>query len=151
MSVIKKGAVLISALAILVSTTGISVQMHRCDMAGKTSRVLFPEIFGIKGSCCCADISSASQKNERGVSKVGTIPCCRNSFTFSKIPSYFSQSINFSGAVKSLLGVAVLSQIIISPEIVRSALPVFYWPPPSIFFGKKLICLIHQIKIPFPF
>jgi hypothetical protein len=148
MSILKKAGAIICLLAIMVSSTGISLQKHSCSMANKTYSVLFPEIFGAKTSCCCMSNVSAMPASGNGTSNVSEPPCCKSTFSFSKITTFFENRVQVLNPVKSLIAVYQnILQLLPANESQEISPIISYWPPPPKLYGIILLHFTHQLKL----
>jgi hypothetical protein len=148
MHYLKKSIVLLCLMAFVISTTGISVQMHSCRMTGKTKVAVLPEIFGAANSCCNMQTSGHSKDN----CSLDQIPCCKTGYTYAKVASWFSQSFSIKNFNSHFLNLPLAHLLNISlKEAPQKSSFSDYQPPPLLFFGTSLLHFIHNIKIALPY
>lgn len=147
MHFVKKSVVIICLIAFAISTSGISMQMHSCRMAGTTKVAFFPEIFGSTTSCC--EMPAASNSND--ACAFGKVPCCKNENKFAKIATIFNYQFSSNNLTKLVLNIASFALFNYSVVEVQyiSALSE-YRPPPLQLFGIKLLHFIKNIKTDLP-
>jgi hypothetical protein len=144
-----KKRILISILTILflVSTTGLPIWSHYCQMSGKKS-LNGCGMCNVKNekdfSCCSEDLYA----NEIKLSSEN-YQCCIAQFDYKKIEDNFS--LNDYNPLKILHSVTVVfdSSILVNEKTeCLSYQSKFNLPPPK--FGKELLNTIHQLKIDLP-
>jgi hypothetical protein len=143
----KRISILSLTLLFLVSTTGLPVTYHLCEIMQKKSlsecEICLIEMKEIEESCCDYDDNSdlVTQLSAAGSS------CCTKNFVYKKIDDDFSQSANTNPAANN-------SAFLILPPSFLSAgktktdpsyLSKFNLPP--LKFGKQLLQSINQLKI----
>lgn len=148
MLLFKKSVAIICLITFLISTIGISIQKHSCNMSETTKVILFPELFGstsqcFADSCCDEEYVSCSLNN---------VPCCNNTFTYAKIDAIYSGTIASINLVKHILDIPVILALQTSiNEVDSKTFFIDYIPPPIKLFGTSLLHFIHNIKIALPF
>lgn len=147
MHFVKKSVAIICLIAFAISTSGISMQMHSCRMAGTKKVSFFPEIFGSTTSCCEMTAASNSKDN----CAVDNVPCCKNENKFAKIATIFNYQFSNNNLIKIVLNTPTIALFTFSMEEVQyiSALSE-YRPPPLQLFGIKLLHFIKNIKTDLP-
>jgi hypothetical protein len=152
MRYLKKAAVIVCLLAIIVSTNGITLQSHMCSMAGKTTQTLFPEVFGGTNSCCCSLNPMAYGPSERGGTNISPVPCCKSTFKYSKVVYYNDTRVDICSPLRVLVSIAdfMLIQTLFTEDSASNFITQ-YRPPPLRFYGRALLRFIHQIRIDLPF
>jgi hypothetical protein len=147
MHLIKKSVVIICLIAFAISTTGISMQKHSCQMTGKTKVAWFPEIFG-KNTTCCEPSSPVNSNNSNSIRKV---PCCNNITKYAKVTSLYNNPFSAGKLIKIFLNIPEihLFQNVVK-AISHNISLINYRPPPIQFFGITLLHFIHNIKSDLP-
>jgi hypothetical protein len=144
----KKISILSFIVLFLVSTTGLPIWSHYCEMMGKTStsecEMCKVEIEKVESSCCSEELDEdfiklTSEKSD----------CCVDNFDYKKVEDDFSQSLatnllncNIVFTTHNILSVD--SQ----KEETHSQNNNYDLPPPK--FGKELLNTIHQLKLDLP-
>jgi hypothetical protein len=139
---LKNTVIFICLVAFVISTTGISFQIHSCRMSGKTKIALFPGIAGHTSGCCEKTKPLSTGESD----SYGKIPCCTTITKYSKI----SVSYNSNSCISVISPVKVTDNFIIqSPicDLSQKSIPTNYRPPPLQFVGKALLHFIQSIKI----
>ncbi len=146
MNFVKKSVAIICLIAFAISTSGISMQMHSCRMAGTTKVAFFPEIFGRTTSCC--EMTAVDSKD---ACAVGNVPCCKNENKFVKISTIFTYQFSSDNLIKLVLNIPKIILLKSTIEEVQyiSVLSE-YRPPPLLLFGIKLLHFIKNIKTDLP-
>ena len=133
-------------LLFLVSTTGLPVTYHLCQMMGQKSlyecNVCKAEMEIIGPSCC------GEEMMEYPVTISSDNPiCCQDEFVYNKVEDDFSQSINLNTITNSVI--TILKPLVPGTESEEkySHQNNYSLPPPK--FGKQLLHSIHQLKINF--
>jgi hypothetical protein len=140
----KRISILSLTLLFLVSTTGLPVTYHLCEMMGKKSlnecEDCKIEMQKVEKSCC----DEYKVQDPITISSENPI-CCQDEFVFNKVDDDFSQSGNHQTITNSVI--TILKILILDTEIVEkySHQNNYSLPPPK--FGKQLLQSIHQIKI----
>lgn len=143
----KKTSILTLTVLFLVSTTGLPIWSHYCEMVGKKSLTECGDckIEEAKATSCCSETNPDDHmKYSSSNSK-----CCFDEFDFKKIEDNFSQSSNT--VLISLLLIIVensLTTIQSEAEKNHSQNSNYNLPPPK--FGKQLLNTLHQLKIDLP-
>lgn len=145
----KKISILTLIILFLVSTTGLPIWSHYCEMMGnrsssecgmcETESVLIEET-----TCCSETIPENLVKISDGKSE-----CCIDEFDYKKIEDSYSQSFN----TLILSNQFIVSELNLNgddsdSENKNSNSSNYNLPPPK--FGKHLLFTIHQLKIDFP-
>lgn len=139
--------ILLIAVSFLVSTTGLPIWSHYCEMIGKKSLTECGDckIEEVKVTSYCSEtIPDEQLKYSSSNSK-----CCFDEFDFKKIEDNFSQSSNTVLISLSLI-IVENSLTIIQSEAEKkySKNSNHNLPPPK--FGKQLLNTLHQLKIDLP-
>jgi RecJ-like exonuclease len=145
----KKISILTLTFLFLVSTTGLPIYSHYCEMMGKRSssecEMCKAEIEKVESSCCSENTSDNNLKltNEKST-------CCVQEFDFKKINDDYSQSFNSNFKIASVAFVSLNSSTLSSDKTETHSQQVnCNLPPPK--FGIQLLHTIHQLKINLPF
>ena len=143
----KKIYIIPIVILFLISTTGLPIWSHYCEMIGKKSLTECGDckIEEVKVTSCCSEtIPDEQLKYSTSNSK-----CCFDEFDFKKIEDNFSQShqtliTSFNTIVSGIQITAA------DNESEKKQLYSFNFdlPPPQ--FGKQLLKTIHQLKIDLP-
>lgn len=132
-------------LLFLVSTTGMPITYHLCEMMGEKAleecEVCMIEMQEVETSCCDEKVSD----NLVQLSPLETT-CCIESFEFNKIEDNFSLSV-YTSLIVSNIVVATIhpNDIGLTEEKSYTHQSSYNLPPPK--FGRKLLQTIHQLKI----
>jgi len=141
--------ILFIAISFLVSTTGLPIWSHYCEVMGIRSsneyEMCKTESVAIEKSSCCSEIIPRYLVENSD----GNSGCCIDKFDYKKIEDSYSQSFN---------------TLICSNQIIVGEVNVFddgseaenkysnnsnnNLPPPK--FGKHLLFTIHQLKTDYP-
>ena len=133
-------------LIFLVSTTGMPISYHLCEMLGEKSlnecEICEIEMEIVETSCCGEESLDFFAQISASEST-----CCFDSFTYKKIEDDFSQSSNLKTISNSVI--TVLKPLVLNTEKEEkySHQNNYSIPPPK--FGKQLLRSIHQLKIDF--
>ena len=144
----KRISILSLIILFVVSTTGLPIWSHYCEMMGKRSvsecEMCKVETEEIQSACCSKEVSTRSLKISSETSS-----CCVQDFDYKKIEDNFSQPITFKLIVAND-DAGILIDVLINPknEKTKSNLNAYNLPPPK--FGKHLLQTIHQLKIDLP-
>jgi len=138
----------ILTLLFLVSTTGMPIWSHYCEMMGKRSinecEMCKAEIEKIEPSCCSEMDSEDQLKYTLEKSN-----CCIDEFDYKKIEDNFFQTITSNLIpVTSVFTELHLASIYSQSENKFSEQTNYNLPPPK--FGKQLLNTLHQLKIDLP-
>ena len=143
----KRISISVLTLLFLVSTTGMPIWSHYCEMMGKKSLTecddcKIEEVVVV--SCCSETIPDDQLQYSSSNSK-----CCIDEFDYKKIEDIFSQSSN-TVLISSSVIVAEnnLNTIESVTEKKYSQNSNYNLPPPK--FGKELLNTIHQLKLDLP-
>lgn len=135
------------AISFLVSTTGLPIWSHYCEMIGQKSlsecgdcKIEEVEVT----SCCSKTIPYDQLKYSSSNSK-----CCIDEFDFKKIEDNFSQS-NITFSLSNNIVIEDLNLDANDTELKKnhSQNSNYNLPPPK--FGKELLNSIHQLKLDLP-
>jgi hypothetical protein len=143
---IKKTKIFSLILLFFVSTTGLPVFSHYCEMMGKSSlsdceecNLEKDEIF----SCCIEEISDIVTEISASEST-----CCIENFMYKKIEDDYSYSSNLKPITSNV--VSTLSPLALESEKEETKSQNNNYNLPSPKFGKQLLQTIHQLKIDLP-
>ena len=146
-----KRRILISTLTLLflVSTTGLPVFYHYCEMMDKKSmtecEMCETEVIEIVESSCCSENQPEYQVKFSGSHS----RCCIDNFDYKKIEDNFFQTITANQiSINSVIIEENLSSLDLQNENKFSEQTNYNLPPPK--FGKELLTKIHQLKIDLP-
>lgn len=144
----KKISILFLITLFLISTTGLPIWSHYCEMMGKKSlsecEMCKAEIEKIEPSCC----SEKTAENQLQFTSENS-NCCIDEFDYKKIEDNFSQSINIVLVIFSVsIDEGSLGTIESEMEKKYSQNSNYNLPPPK--FGKELLNTIHQLKLDLP-
>ena len=139
--------ILLIAFSFLVSTTGLPIYSHYCEMMGNKSLTECDDckIEEVEVAPCCSETNPEDQlQNPSSNSK-----CCFDEFDFKKIEDNFSHSSNTVLISLSLI-ITENNHDTIESETEKkySQNSNYNLPPPK--FGKELLNTIHQLKIDLP-
>ncbi len=145
----KRISISVLTLLFLVSTTGMPIWSHYCEMMGKKSisecEMCKAEIEKIEPSCCSEEVSDNNLKLSAEKSN-----CCIQVFDYKKIEDDFSLNLNSSVVSFTLITASDESASLDTEKEETNSLQNNYnLPPPK--FGKQLLQTIHQLKIDLPF
>jgi len=139
--------ILLIAFSFLISTTGLPIWSHYCEMMGKKSLTdcddcKIEEV--VVTACCSENIPDDQLQYSSSNSN-----CCIDEFDFKKIEDNFSQSSNIV-LVSLTLIIAENNLTAIQSEAEKkySNNSNYNLPPPK--FGKELLNTIHQLKLDLP-
>ena len=143
----KKISILTLTILFLVSTTGMPIWSHYCEMMGKKSlsecqacEEEKEEIF----SCCSMEESDFEIQLKARESN-----CCIDEFDYKKIEDNFFQSITSNLIpITSVITELQLSTLDFQNENKFAQQTNYNLPPPK--FGKQLLNTLHQLKIDLP-
>jgi len=143
----KKILILTLSFLFLVSTTGMPIWSHYCEMMGKKSLSECQACAEEKAetfSCCSMEESDFEIQLKAEKSN-----CCIDEFDYKKIEDDFFQTIT-----SNLIPITtVITELNLSPldsqnENKFSQQTKYDLPPPK--FGKQLLNTLHQLKIDLP-
>lgn len=141
----KKISILTLAALFLVSTTGLPVFSHYCEMMGKLSsescemcEVEKEEII----SCCSEDMDT-----ELRISSLNS-SCCIEQFDYKKIDENLFTAASFNIVVHQTAALINVTFNDSKEKEFYLSDNNFNLPPPK--FGKQLLKTIHQLKIALP-
>lgn len=144
----KKISILSLVILFLVSTTGLPIWSHYCEMMGQKSsdecEMCSIEIEKIESDCC----SEENQFEKIQISSENST-CCIDAFDYKRIEDNYSQPISLRLIFSSEI-VATTVDVVANPKNVKSQsfIDTDNLPPPK--FGKQLLHTIHQLKIALP-
>jgi len=144
----KRISISILTLLFLVSTTGMPVWSHYCEMMGKRSisecEMCKAELEKIEPSCC-SEMDSKDQLQYTAPNS----NCCIDEFDYKKIDDNFFQTVS-SNLITNNLFIAELQLTTLESqdEEKYSQQTNYDLPPPK--FGKQLLNTIHQLKLDLP-
>ena len=143
----KKISILTLTFLFLVSTTGMPIWSHYCEMVGKKSLSecqACTEEKEVVFSCCAME-----EPDFETQIKSENSTCCIDEFDFKKIEDNFSQSSNIVIVPFSVwIDEGSLGTIKSEMEKKYSQNSNYNLPPPK--FGKELLNTIHQLKLDLP-
>ncbi|HEY6436045.1 MAG TPA: hypothetical protein VIY47_05610 [Ignavibacteriaceae bacterium] len=144
----KKISILTLTILFLVSTTGLPIWSHYCEMNGNRSSgdcdMCKIDIEEIESTCC-------SEENPFEKLQVSSenFTCCIDSFDYKKIEDNFSQPISLRLIFSSEIIGTTIDEVVKQENVkTQSYLNTHNLPPPK--FGKQLLHTIHQLKIDLP-
>jgi len=143
----KRILILTLTLLFLVSTTGMPIWSHYCEMIGKKSLSECGDckIEEVEISSCCSEMTLENQLQYASENS----NCCIDEFDYKKIEDNFSQSTNTVLISLSLnFAESNLTTIESETEKKYSQNSNYNLPPPK--FGKELLNTIHQLKLDLP-
>ena len=143
----KRISIFTLALLFLVSTTGLPVFYHYCEMMGKKTmsgcEMCETEVIEVVESSCCSEIEPNNQV------KLMDASCCIDEFDYKKIEDDFFQTITTNlFPISTVISEENLTSIDLQCENKFSEQTNYNLPPPK--FGKELLTKIHQLKIDLP-
>lgn len=143
----KKISILLLTILFLVSTTGMPIWSHYCEMLGKKSLTECGDckIEEVEVTSCCSENIPDNQLQYSSSNS----NCCIDEFDFKKIEDNFSQSSNIVFVSLTLI-IAENNLTTIQSEAEKkySNNSNYNLPPPK--FGKELLNTIHQLKLDLP-
>lgn len=139
--------ILLIAFSFLVSTTGLPIWSHYCEMMGKRSlsecgdcKIEEVEVT----SCCSETISDYELQYSSSHSN-----CCIDAFDYKKIDDNFFQIVNSNLISNNLIIAELQLTTLESQDEEKYSQQINYnLPPPK--FGKQLLNTIHQLKLDLP-
>ena len=144
----KRISILILTILFVVSTTGLPIWSHYCEMMGKRSssecEMCKVEMEKVEPSCC----SEEAPDNQPQVYTENS-NCCVDVFDFNKIEDDFFQTITSNLIpITSVVTELHLTSLDSQNENIFSQQTSYDLPPPK--FGKELLSTIHQLKLDLP-
>jgi hypothetical protein len=143
----KKISILTLTILFVVSTTGMPIWSHYCEMMGKKSLSECQACAEEKEetfSCCSMEESDFEIQLKAKESN-----CCIDEFDYKKIEDNFFQSITSNLIpITSVITELHLSTLDLQKENKFAQQTNYNLPPPK--FGKQLLKTIHQLKIDLP-
>ncbi len=144
----KKISILSLVILFLVSTTGLPIWSHYCEMMGQKSsnecEMCSIEIEKIESDCC----SEENQFVKMQISSENST-CCIDTFDYKRIEDNYSQPISLRLIFSSEI-VATTVDVVVNPKNVKSQSFIDTDNLPTPKFGKRLLHSIHQLKIALP-
>jgi hypothetical protein len=139
------------AAVVLFSTTGFTLHKHICACKNEVVYTFFPEVFGLKKSCCCAEKDKTNEAIIQYRQLLANPDCCKNVFLFYKLPSLNVVVVNVLQKI-DFLSLPVIHKVtsISFKAQISEDIAFLYRPPPLILNGQSLIQFIHCLKIPLP-
>jgi len=137
----------ILTLLFLVSTTGMPIWSHYCEMMGKKSLSECGDckIEEVEVTSCCSETIPDDQLQYSSSNS----NCCVDEFDYKKIEDNFFQTISSNLITYNLIIAELnLTTLESQDEGKFSQNSNYDLPPPK--FGKELLNTIHQLKIDFP-
>ena len=131
----------------LVSTTGLPIYSHYCEMMGKKSmtecKMCETEVVEVVETSWCSEIDPEYQL------KFSDAHCCIDNFDYKKIEDNFFQTLTTNLLpINSVIIEEHLTSLDSQSENKYSEQCNYNLPPPK--FGKELLYTIHQLKIDLP-
>ena len=143
----KKISILTLTILFVVSTTGMPIWSHYCEMMGKKSLSECQACAEEKEetfSCCSMEESDFEIQLKAEESN-----CCFDEFDYKKIEDNFFQSITSNLIpITSVITELHLSTLDYQNENKFAQHTNYNLPPPK--FGKQLLNTLHQLKIDLP-
>ena len=143
----KKLSILTLTILFVVSTTGMPIWSHYCEMMGKKSLSECQACAEEKEetfSCCSMEESDFEIQLKAEKSN-----CCIDEFDYKKIEDDFFQSVTSNLIpITSVITELHLSTIDFQNENKFAQQTNYNLPPPK--FGKQLLNTLHQLKIDLP-
>jgi hypothetical protein len=143
----KKISILTLTILFVVSTTGMPIWSHYCEMMGKKSLSECQACAEEKEetfSCCSMEESDFNIQLKAKESK-----CCIDEFDYKKIEDNFFQTITSNLIpIASVITELHLSTLDFQSENKFARQSNYNIPPPK--FGKQLLNTLHQLKIDLP-
>ncbi|MDZ7624677.1 MAG: hypothetical protein U5J96_09570 [Ignavibacteriaceae bacterium] len=143
----KRFSILTLTLLFLVSTTGLPIWSHYCEMIGKKSLSECGDckIEEVEISACCSETVPEDQLKY----SIANSTCCIDEFDYKKIEDDFFQTITSNLIpITSVITELQLSSLDSQSENKFSEQTNYNLPPPK--FGKELLNIIHQLKLDLP-
>lgn len=143
----KRLSISILILVFLVSTTGLPVFYHYCEMMGKKSLSECGDckIEEVEIISCCSEIIPDDQLQYSSSNS----NCCIDEFDYKQIEDDFFQTITSNLIpIASVITELQLSSLDSQSENKFSEQRNYNLPPPK--FGKELLNIIHQLKLDLP-
>jgi len=143
----KRISILTLTSLFLVSTTGMPIWSHYCEMIGKKSLSECGDckIEEVEISSCCSEMTLENQLQYASENS----NCCIDEFDYKKIEDDFFQTITSNLIpITSVVIEPHLSLLNPQNENKFSQQTNYDLPPPK--FGKQLLNTLHQLKIDLP-
>jgi hypothetical protein len=144
----KRISISILTLLFLVSTTGMPIWSHYCEMMGKKSLNECGDckIEEVEVTSCCSETILDDQLQYSSSSS----NCCVDEFDYKKIEDNFFQAVSPNLITNNLIIAELnLTTLESQDEDKYSQNSNYDLPPPK--FGKELLNTIHQLKLDLPF
>lgn len=143
----KRISISILTLLFLISTTGMPIWSHYCEMMGKKSLSECGDckIEEVEVTSCCSETILDDQLQYSSSNS----NCCVDEFDYKKIEDNFFQTVS-SNLITNNLIIAELNLTTLESqdEEKYSQNSNYDLPPPK--FGKELLNTIHQLKLDLP-
>jgi hypothetical protein len=140
----KRISILTLTILFLVSTTGLPIWSHYCEIMGKKSlNECEACIIETRSSCCSDELLNAKLKITSDNSS-----CCVDEFDYKKIEDDFSHVLNTNFTASTILLEPINSSIVDADQQKYLTQNNFDLPPPK--SGRQLLQTIHQLKIDIP-
>ena len=141
----KKISILTLTILFVVSTTGLPIWSHYCEMMGKRSssecEMCKVEMEKVETSCCSEEVSDNNLKLSAEKSD-----CCIQEFDYKKIEDDFFLNLNSSVVSFTIITASdEQTSLDTEKEETNSLRNNYNLPPPK--FGIQLLQTIHQLKI----
>ena len=143
----KRISISILTLLFLVSTTGMPIWSHYCEMMGKKSLSECGDckIEEVEVTSCCSETIPDDQLQYSSSNS----NCCVDEFDYKKIEDNFFQTISSNLITYNLIIAELnLTTLESQDEGKFSQNSNYDLPPPK--FGKELLNTIHQLKLDLP-
>jgi len=149
--ILRSAAACLLLLIFLAGSTGISFYIHTCGSTQKKQVFAFREIFHQKVGCCC-DENSPGNTAAGSASGYNDEDCCRISHLFVKAP-FLGFPVSEKLPVPTLHFIEFPGFALYRSQSSQDSGTSFilfpdHSPPP--LSGIKLVCFLHQIRIPAP-
>ena len=144
----KKISILFLITLFLISTTGLPIWSHYCEMMGKKSLSECEDcsIEEVEIISCCSEQTAENQLQFTSENS----NCCIDEFDYKKIEDNFFQTVSSNIITNNLIIAELqLTTLESQDEEKYSQQTNYNLPPPK--FGKQLLNTIHQLKLDLPF
>lgn len=144
----KKISILFLITLFLISTTGLPIWSHYCEMMGKKSlsECEMCSIEEVEIVSCCSEKTAENQLQFTSENS----NCCIDEFDYKKIEDNFFQTVSSNLITNNLIISELnLTTLESQDEEKYSQQTNYDLPPPK--FGKQLLNAIHQLKLALPF
>ena len=143
---IKRTKILTLIFLFFISTTGLPVFYHYCEMMGVNSLSeceMCSSEEEREFSCCSEELFEDAPQIASNKSS-----CCIDQFDYKKIEDDFSQNFNSNTKLFNLITAVKSSTLLFNEVEKHSQQHTYDLPPPK--FGKQLLYTIHQLKLDIP-